>query len=953
MPIALVCEFDRSVRESTLAAAHKLAWNFSRAPLLITVEPHLVRAWTCCEPPSSDPTAALNRAEIPSARIDFANGGIAAQLEHGLHWVNLLNGYLFRASPERFRRQNCADQLLLENLDELRGRLDQQDLPADTIHDLLGRIIFVQFLFHRKDSSGIPALNSNVLERLHADRVLEKRHPDLPSVLRSHRDTYSLFRWLNEKFNGDLFPGKASTAAKREQEWRFEMNQVRQGDLDLLAEFISGDMQMRSGQTCLWPQYSFDAIPLEFISSIYETFVRREKERAEGVVYTPAYLVDFLLDAVLPWNSSDWNVRILDGACGSGIFLVKSFQRLVHRWRVANPGQEPRADILKRIIERNIVGVDIDSHAVRTAAFSLYLAMCDEIDPRQYWTQVHFPLLRGQNLVDADFFETFPDQLPADQQFDLVIGNAPWGKNSTTPAAKRWASNPASNWPISYGQLAPLFLPKGAELLKPSGIMSVLQPASLLFGQNENAKAFRKRLFETFDIEEVINLSGLRFGLFRDALSPACIITMRLGPPSTEPFWFCSPKPTRSIEDNFHVVIEPSDCNVVYADEAANDPTVMCVLRWGGRRDLEFVRSLSDFDNLAKLDRQGKVRHRDGIIRGDRQKVQPELVGYRILEGRTPPPTVGFVLDSSDLPRNNDPHTHGRGSTDYSAFSLPQMILKKTWQGPSGRFSAMRVLGLEPILCSHSYVSVSGPTSILERACAMYNSTLTAYYLFLTSSRLGTYIPEVLTPELLSVPLPPPTAEGMPALDEQGVDSVIKKAFGLKDADWVLVEDFVRFTLAEYRGSAEARSFLTDDQAGDYCECVLRVIRAGFGAGARVGATVLCTDRDGSMPLRVAAVHLGWPLDSSVRFERTESVNLFQQILTLQDTLDSGHSGSLQPLRRQRTCRFYSEVQIGGAMVPTVFVVKPNQQRYWTRSLALRDGDEIAADIMLWQARGE
>ena len=34
--------------------------------------------------------------------------------------------------------------------------------------------------------------------------------------------------------------------------------------------------------------------------------------------------------------------------------------------------------------------------------------------------------------------------------------------------------------------------------------------------------------------------------------------------------------------------------------------------------------------------------------------------------------------------------------------------------------------------------------------------------------------------------------------------------------------------------------------------------------------------------------------------------------------------------------------------VPTVFLIKPNQVRYWTRSVALRDADEVACDLMQW-----
>src|SRR5207249_3944187 len=103
--------------------------------------------------------------------------------------------------------------------------------------------------------------------------VLSGRYAKLADLLESYDDTYALFRWLNERFNGDLFPGKGDTPAQREEEWKAEQRHVRPPHLKKLAEFVRGNLQMKNGQYCLWPQYAFDAIPLELICSIYEEFV--------------------------------------------------------------------------------------------------------------------------------------------------------------------------------------------------------------------------------------------------------------------------------------------------------------------------------------------------------------------------------------------------------------------------------------------------------------------------------------------------------------------------------------------------------------------------------------------------------------------------------------------------------------------------------------------------------
>src|SRR5262245_60229922 len=50
-PISIICEFYSQVPDETLKQAHKLAWNFCRSPLLVTIEPDLLRSWSCHTPP--------------------------------------------------------------------------------------------------------------------------------------------------------------------------------------------------------------------------------------------------------------------------------------------------------------------------------------------------------------------------------------------------------------------------------------------------------------------------------------------------------------------------------------------------------------------------------------------------------------------------------------------------------------------------------------------------------------------------------------------------------------------------------------------------------------------------------------------------------------------------------------------------------------------------------------
>ena len=133
--------------------------------------------------------------------------------------------------------------MLLQNLRYLREELKNRGLTDDDIcHDLLARVIFVQFLFDRKDREGNPALTVERLLRLQQEGVLEKSHSSFDSILLDYEDTYHLFDWLNAKFNGDLFPGKGNSSEERAEGWAKEKEIVEAKHLSLLADFIRGDL---------------------------------------------------------------------------------------------------------------------------------------------------------------------------------------------------------------------------------------------------------------------------------------------------------------------------------------------------------------------------------------------------------------------------------------------------------------------------------------------------------------------------------------------------------------------------------------------------------------------------------------------------------------------------------------------------------------------------------------
>jgi hypothetical protein len=988
-PIAIVCQFSQAVGDDVLREAQRLAWNFTRASLLITLEPHRVQAWSSAMAPKKGKTQRKLEALRALPPLMVEQGSKRASLLESdaaqvLHWVNLVSGDFVKERPAKFRKDERADTKLVGNLRAVRAKLLESDLDKENCHNLLARLIFTQFLFQRRDSDGNPAISQRVLEG-RFDGSLKRVYSAstaLQEILQDKSETYALFQWLNAKFNGDLFTGKGTTEAERKQEWEKEKRVVSQAHLNILAAFVSGEIDFGTGQTSLWPEYSFDALPLEFISSVYEEFLG-EDQKESSAYYTPSHLVDFVLDGVLPWGGTDWKLRVLDPCCGSGIFLVKSFQRLVQRWRNANPGADPKADDLRTILSQ-LMGVDRNTEAVRVAAFSLCLAMCDEIDPRQYWKSTLFPPLRGHRLIGSDFFAEehsgFRTQEDA-ASWDLIVGNAPWkgGALAEDALATKWADK--NSWPIADKNVGPLFLSKAAALCKPEGTVSLILPAMPLLYQRstEPTLNYRRKLFTTCTVEEIVSFTHLRAYLFPGISARACLLTMRPVACSGETaFAYICPKPQGNGEDDSLIAIDPQDIHSMTHCEAMNDPVIWSALLVGGRRDWRLVKRLSGEVTLKELvakteagatDSQCMLK-RDGIVRGSKnQRREDQVLNRRILESPDFPHSDSLSLRAGSLPINENPHIYVRDSSDFSAFSSPQMLVKKTVIKDVGRFQARWVIpgaDKKGVIPTKSYVSFHQfrqGDGWLRAACLALNSRLVTYFGLLSSSRMNSNRAEALSGDILDVPLPP--TDQIPSLENLSlaqVDEVVEKAFSLTEAESALIADLLDVVYRdggkegnEKPGRLPTQRVLNDSSDGElhaYADFMIKSLRATFGKSKAVRVTIFEESAGQSrLPLRMVAVHLEWPKQRKlIKHDVMTSKCLLAQMSDFFKKrlgVRSRAGEQLTPgIGFQRVARlFITHSAEDGTKVPTVLLLKPDQRRYWTRSQALRDADELAATI--------
>lgn len=312
-----------------------------------------------------------------------------------------------------------------------------------------------------------------------------------------------LLEHLEERFNGHVF------ALKPEER---EALLGTSNQLNRFAQLVEG-RQEPGGQLTLWDRYSFADLPIELISHIYQLFV---KDTAVAV-YTPHFVVRLMLGEILSWERLDNleanNQVILDGACGSGIFLVEAYKRLVLHWRYRNNWKRPSETTLKRILTTRLRGVDLEEGAVELAACSLCLALCDALEPIQIRSSVKlFPRLKDKTIHCGCFFE-INETAKIKDKVGVIVGNPPFTSTIRAGSEQRaYDRYREAHGAVPDRQLAYLFLHESMEMLAPGGILSMVQQYNFLY--NKSSLRFRQNFFERWDVREVLDFISVR-GMFQ------------------------------------------------------------------------------------------------------------------------------------------------------------------------------------------------------------------------------------------------------------------------------------------------------------------------------------------------------------------------------------------------------------------------------------------------------
>lgn len=909
-----------------VAELHRLSWNLGEAPLLFVVTPDEVLIYNNYEAPQAleagnlDPTAGI--IETLSLTDGLASQRLALQKYHR---SLLESGEYWRQNETRFDIQGRVDTTLMSNLRIMRKTLisqiskrcnESKETITSIVHSLLSRSIFIKYLEERKDSNG-----ATVFPQGFYSGFLEsaKCYTD---VLNSKDATYCLFNSLKEKFNGDTL-----------QVAEIETEIITQKDLDELRTFILGDSELESKQLALWPFYSFDIIPIQLISSIYELFFHLSDEDDEkGTYYTPLHLVNLVMDEVYPWEGEYKDTSFFDPSCGSGIFLVEAYRRLVCRWMSQNDVHTITCDQLNLLLENSIFGVDINEEAIRVASFSLSLAMCDFLDPRSIWGKLSFPRLLENNLIASDFFDK--DKSFNNKRYDVIIGNPPWQSN-ITGKTKEYLKK--ANRVIGDKQIAQAFSIKCSELCKQNGIICLLMPSKgLLFNRSEKSRAYRENLFSDNNVLAMINLSVYRKFLFDHASGPAAaIIYTPKKEEISQPIIYCTPKPTYTIEDVRKFSIDPTDICRIPRD-IIDDDRIWKIAMWGAPRDLELIAKMqSTFAPMVSFIEENHMATAEGFKRGNRKTQCHDFEGLPLVDAKTFKP---YYVSSSELKTVDFDDFECIVKNAREIFAAPHLIIKQSHK--NGTFLS-EVLDYDAVF-NHSLLGVHGDMNMLKYLSVLIGSRVFSYYHILTNRKWLVERDELEAGDIWQTPIPKPSdeeiSEACDIFDElvilpskkQKAEKFARHMYRLKEYENYQIDDVIDYVYDYFKNKQHSVSFEQPsiDAYKLYYHSIKEVLTNTFGTSVGLSGD-LCF---GNASLSVLVLNIGRQSDKGLNV--ITSNDRLNEILS---SLDSSLVDNKQMVFVRRNLRIYQQDKI--------YIVKPSQRKYWTYSAACRDADEIFEDV--------
>ena len=950
--------------QTAVIETHANLWNQGLASLLLVLVDDTLRIFSL--------------AKVPVKNVDheFERNCLIETLtlvEEALKIKGLISGAesgrLWQEHKEFFKVSERVDTYLLGNLLKSHEELTNSGLDTDAAQALLMQTMFISYLEDR-----------GIINEAYYCTILDDDITSLHQVCKTKivKNLEVLFNALSRDFNGNMFVSPCSF------EPDIERHKLTSEHLLILGRFRSGKENMKSGQLQFWG-YNFQYIPVELISAVYDRFLgEKEIERRElGAYYTPMFLADTVMAQV--WDSipisSKRTGAFLDPACGSGVFLVRSFQLLCEQWKRDRNVQSLHWSNLCATLQR-VHGWDVNGNAVRVAIFSLYIALLEQVSPPDIKKLIKkgkiLPELWGKTLVKQDFFAVDTTQ----NQYDVIVGNPPWASNlGVDRKSTQWCET--HDYPMPNKEDAWAFTWKSLCHLKANGMTSFLVPTMSFLHNPESFKA-RAKLVRNAYVSKIINFSDLRFQLFDGAISPSALITF--GPnldqetPYIIEYWV--PKANMNLKTKRSITITGSDKTEIKSREIETDPSILKTRLWMRKVDKKLYNYLSSYERLSDFIKPYGRAKEDADNQNIEWFIGQGFEAYN--EDSTNNPHVSYeIVKHPYLPINAmnrlyQPtvsiapwHTQNLRRKGFEfAYGQSKILISRMIETSCMRLKASycsQKLSFKQIL-----MGITFPKEEASKAkilTAYLNSKLAIWFAFHGTPSFGAGRPEVKQTELLKLPFPSKitmvedseTIEQellnvIDALEKSStklltpsneidvslrqLDLLIYRYFGLSNEEVSVIEDTVNYIIPASQPSQKNIPDLWKPINAttriEYVDSLTTALNKWLQPESNICAKLIGKNDD----FAILELSLN-DKAANVEHKYVES--------------DSSISASLTNIMS------FAKVDLPGnfTLIPDfrlfhqdkLYLVKPLQRQYWMKSSALEDANSIALDIQTFPSK--
>lgn len=665
-------------------------------------------------------------------------------------YFELITGKSWEKYKKDFEQKNRVDYYLLKNIDDARSILINHkigNLHPKIANSLIGRVIFIRYLIDR-----------NV--ELNKYGITQKE--DFYNILSTQDETYNFFQQVKDDFNGNLFP----LSYKVDGIEIIEREKVNSYHLSIITSLLKGNKIHPDSN--IFPSffdiYDFSIIPIEFVSNVYEKFIGVGNQADNGAYYTPLFLVDYIQKETVSKyfldNPNEYNCKVLDPACGSGIFLVETLRQIISQYVKLYPVNveddseyNSYKEKLKILLKHNIFGIDKDESAIAVAIFSLYITLLDNLKPKSI-VGFQFPLLENSNFFASDFFDIhseFNTELKK-HSFQFVLGNPPW-KTKGHPKEKQLFEKYIENrkkqenstLEIENREIAEAFLVRVSDFK--FCYASLIITSKILYKisrKKEKKGIFRKYFLSKFLIKKVVELSSVRHQIFNQsndsAIAPASILFYKYGNNVQELkeniVQHISVKPNIFFETFKLMVVEKYDVKEISQKYFSKYDWIWKLLVYGNILDFYFVKRLKEnYQNIGDVvTNTEKFIVGQGIMEGGGDENDfSQFLGYKYINTNKKD-VRQFYVRYSDIWTNPIVH-RTRNPQLYD-----KNILLIT-EGINSHFRAVSAVSYTKAVFKSSLTGIKAikdeDINTLRMISSILNSSFFSYYILATGSSIG------------------------------------------------------------------------------------------------------------------------------------------------------------------------------------------------------------------------